>query len=198
MTCCLSKFLSNNPSHFSTGGAGLTGGCYIITAFIAPPSQTPVLIGLFGCVFSISSIAGPLLGGVFSESVSWRWCFYLNLPVGGAAVACLVFFFRTPPHAKAHAKAAIGHLNARAILARFDPPGIVSLLSGLICFLIALQWAGIREAWSSANIIGLLVGWILLTLVFYATEWYQGDRALMVLRILAKRDIAVNSVFVFL
>ena len=55
------------------GGAGVTSGCYIIVAFSVRPPKVPAITGLFGVVFSIASVAGPLLGGVLTERVSWRW-----------------------------------------------------------------------------------------------------------------------------
>lgn len=72
----------------------------------------------------------------------------------------------------------------REILLSFDPVGVVLLLASLLCYLLALQWAGIRLAWDLATVIGLLVGWIVLAGLFLDNEWYQGDKALMALRML--------------
>ncbi|RDW76741.1 MDR family MFS transporter [Aspergillus mulundensis] len=174
------------------GGAGLTGGCYTIAAYIAPPARVPVIIGLLGSTFSLASIAGPLLGGVFSEHVSWRWCFYINLPIGGVAAAGLVIFFRTP----GHAKAAYG-TPLREKLKRFDYVGLGILLVGLVCFFLALQWGGVTRPWSSGAIIALLVLWVVLTVAFVLVEWYQGDRSLMVPRLLLNRDIGACCAFIF-
>ena len=79
----------------------------------------------------------------------------------------------------------------------FDFPGMVVLIGALICFLLALEWGGITKAWSSSEVIGTLVGCFLLTIAFCVIEWKQGERALVVTRILKRRNIAVVSAFIF-
>jgi MFS family permease len=64
------------------GGAGTTGGIYIIMAYIAPPQHLPIYIGLVGAVFSVASVAGPLLGGVFTGELTWRW-WYVHIQAPG-------------------------------------------------------------------------------------------------------------------
>lgn len=175
------------------GAAGLAGGGYTITAFIVPLDAQPVVVGLMGSVFTIASIAGPLLGGVFTSDVSWRWCFYINLPIGGVTVLCILVFFRTPAHSK------VSHgAPAREIIASFDPIGLVLMFSGVLCFFIAVQQGGVSKPWNSAEEIGLLVGCVLLLTLFAINEWYQGDSALIVYRILSTRSIGVCSGFIFL
>jgi MFS transporter, DHA2 family, glioxin efflux transporter len=173
----------------------LASGGYTIKAFVVPLHAQPVVIGLMGSVFTVASIAGPLLGGVFTSAVSWRWCFYINLPIGGITIFCLLVFFRTPVHAKS------GHgTQVRQVLASFDGIGLVLMFSGVFCFFLAVQWGGVSplEPWNSATEIGLLVGCILLFIVFTINEWYQGDRALVVFRILGTRSIGARSGFIFL
>ena len=175
------------------GGAGLTGGCYTVAAFIAPPKKTPILIGLLGSTFSVASIAGPLLGGAFSQHVTWRWCFYINLPIGGVAAGVLLFFFRTPDQAKS----GMGR-PLKEKLQQFDFIGLVVLLAGLICFFLALQWGGVTKPWSDGSVIACLVLWVVLTGAFLGIEWWQQDRALMVPRLLANRNIGACCAFIFL
>ncbi|KAH6646240.1 putative MFS transporter [Truncatella angustata] len=175
------------------GAAGITGGCYTIASFITPPSKVPALIGMLGSVFTIASVAGPLLGGAFTSTMSWRWCFYINLPIGGLAFACLLFFFHTPPHSRGM----IGKLPWGQIALQFDPVGTVLLIASLVCFILAMQYGGISKAWNSSDVIGLLVGWCIMSIAFAINEWYQGDKALVVYRILRNRSIAACCGFIF-
>lgn len=175
------------------GGAGLTGGCYTIAIFVARPERVPVVVGLLGSTFSLASVVGPLLGGVFTEHVTWRWCFYVNLPIGGVAVLTM-FLFRTPEHAKSH----VNQVTGKEVLLAFDLPGLTVLLGSLVCFFLALSWGGVGKAWGSGAVVALLVLWAVLTLVWVAIEWYQGDQALASVRILGRRDIAACCAFIFL
>lgn len=79
-----------------------------------------------------------------------------------------------------------------------DLPGLVTLLSSIICYVLALQWAGVTEAWGSADVVGTLVGWIALLLVFAVIQYFQGERALIVGRTLKSRNILACCVFIFL
>jgi MFS transporter, DHA2 family, glioxin efflux transporter len=175
------------------GAAGIAGGGYTIMAFIVPLHVQPVIVGLMGSVFTVASIAGPLLGGVFTSDLSWRWCFYINLPIGSVTIFCVLVSLRTPAHAKSSHGASV-----REIIASFDPLGLVLVFGGVLCFFLAVQWGGTSKSWNSADEIGLLVCCVCCLVLFGVNEWYQGDCALIVLRILRRRSIAACSGYIFL
>ncbi|KAI0814137.1 MFS gliotoxin efflux transporter glia [Xylaria sp. FL0064] len=173
------------------GGSGLTGGCYNIAAYIVPPHQVNIIIGLLGAVFSLSSVVGPLLGGAFTQNLTWRWCFWINLPVGGVALFALLFF-KPPERSRSKVK-----MGLRETIATFDPIGLIIIIGSLVIFFLVLQWAGISKPWNSGTVIALLVVWILLTIGWIVLEWFQKDRALMSPRILSNRHLAACAFYIF-
>ncbi|KAJ3560888.1 hypothetical protein NPX13_g9149 [Xylaria arbuscula] len=173
------------------GGAGITGGIYIIMAYIVPVAHLPIYIGSIGAVFSVASVAGPLLGGVFTGELTWRWCFYINLPVGGFAFVLVVLFLHMPKNVQ------IMPISIRDFLVTIDIPGIALCLGLLVAFTLALQWGGTALPWSSSRVIGLLVGFGVMVIVFSFLQWYMGENAMLVGRVLKQRTIAALSAYIF-
>ncbi|MDX6478751.1 MAG: hypothetical protein QOG29_1338, partial [Gaiellaceae bacterium] len=79
------------------GAGGLMVGAQAIIADIVPPRERGRYMGLIGAVFAVASVAGPLLGGFLVESISWRWVFYVNMPVGALAIAIVALKLKLPP-----------------------------------------------------------------------------------------------------
>ena len=172
------------------GGAGIGTGAYTIIAFVAEPAKRATLTGFVGMSFGIACVAGPLIGGVFSDKVSWRWCFWINLPIGGLSALIILFFFQTP----AAAKPVVAPW--KEILLQMDPVGVTLVMGALVCFMLALE-NGARSLWSSSLVVGLLVGFVVITIVFIVWEYFQGERAILVPRLISKRPIWTSCGFVF-
>ncbi|KAL3290692.1 major facilitator superfamily transporter, partial [Colletotrichum asianum] len=120
-----SRMLIAGRAIAGVGAAGITGGCYTIVALITKPASTPTYVGALGGIFSIASVAGPFLGGIFSERVSWRWCFYINLPICAAAIVVMLAFY-TDRMKKAE-QPSFSQLGLE-----FDVPGLVLILGSLV------------------------------------------------------------------
>jgi EmrB/QacA subfamily drug resistance transporter len=130
------------------GAGGLMVGAQAIIADIVPPRERGRYMGLIGSVFAVASIAGPLLGGFLVDNLSWRWVFYVNLPIGALAVIIVVTRL---------------HLHTPHVRHNIDVLGATLLSGGVGALTLFTTWGGTEYAWSSAMIIGLaLLGVVLL------------------------------------
>ncbi|KAI0516771.1 putative gliotoxin efflux pump [Xylaria bambusicola] len=196
--CLVAALAPNSPALIvgrviqGGGAAGIILGCYSIANFVSPADKVPLIIGMIGTTFSIASVIGPVIGGVFTSDVSWRWCFWVNLPIGAVPLGLILLFFKTPAQAKLSTKT-----SAKEIAASFDLIGATLFIAALITFILATTFGGVTHAWNSSTVIGLLVGWILLSIVFVVNEFWQGERALIVVRVMKNRDMWVNCLYLF-
>lgn len=154
-----------------------------------PLPKRPLVFGAFGMVWGIASIAGPLLGGVFTDSVSWRWCFYINLPIGGLSIAVILLVLRLP------SKTAYSGTPILERIKQLDLIGASLLIPAIICLLLALQWGGNQYAWNNSKIIGLFIGFGLMVIAFAASQIYLGERATLPPHILRKRSVLAAALY---
>jgi EmrB/QacA subfamily drug resistance transporter len=137
------------------GAGGLMVGAQAIIADIVPPRERGRYMGLIGSVFAVASIAGPLLGGFLVESISWRWVFYVNMPVG--AIAVLVVATRL-------------HLKVPAQRHTIDYRGATLLTAGVSALILVTTWGGNEYAWGSPQVLGLAAAGVALLVAFVRQE----------------------------
>jgi EmrB/QacA subfamily drug resistance transporter len=138
------------------GGGGLMILSQAIIADVVPARERGRYMGVMGGVFALSSVAGPLLGGWFTEGIGWRWAFWMNIPLGILAIASAVFFLRLPKPT-----------NARP---RLDYAGMGLLALAATGLVLVTTWGGNTYAWDSAQIIALAVGTVVAAFAFVMVE----------------------------
>ncbi|KAJ5666648.1 hypothetical protein N7462_011057 [Penicillium macrosclerotiorum] len=169
------------------GSAGIFNGSTIIISQVVPLHKRPLFVGLIGSTFGVSSIIGPLLGGAFTDNATWRWCFYINLPIGGLTLVIVAFFLQAPRRSTT--------ASLKRQLIRLDPIGTVLVFSSIILFLLALQWGGTTYAWDSGRIISLLILAGVMFLAFAAVQIWRKEDATIPPRIIKNRSILLGAIF---
>ncbi|KAF8315117.1 ABC transporter [Clavulina sp. PMI_390] len=177
------------------GAAGIFGACLAIIAEICPIEKRAVLMGTFGGVFALASVMGPLLGGVFTDKVSWRWCFYINLPVGAISIAVIVLFLEGG-YSNLNSKRAENETTLQRWL-RIDWFGTLISLGLITSLLLPLQWGGNTKPWNDTSVIALFVVFGVMVGIFVAWQYYLKDRALLPLNLLKNRTQIGASMAMF-
>ena len=172
------------------GGGGINVMTEIIVADLVPLRERQKIMGIIFTAFAVGTFIGPIIGGAIVDHVSWRWVFYINLPLSGVALVLMVLFLRVR-----YDKVT----SMWAKLKRVDFLGNAVLMSSVISILLALTWGGTLHAWSSwRTVLPLVLGFLGLG----GFMWYQGSRwclePTMPLRLFSNRTAALTYVMSFL
>ncbi len=159
------------------GGGGLMSLSMIIIADIVAPRDRGRYQGYTGAVFATSSVAGPLLGGFFTDSLSWRWIFYINIPLGLLALVVTSSVLNLPFVRRQH---------------KVDYLGAALLVAGVSALLLVTVWGGNEYAWMSSTIIGLaLVGTVVL--IAFVLQERRAPEPILPLRLFRNSIVSVAS-----
>jgi EmrB/QacA subfamily drug resistance transporter len=137
------------------GAGGILPLALIVIGDLFSPRERGRYQGFTGAMFGLSSIVGPLLGGFLTDNISWRWIFYVNIPIGAVALFVIVTTMHLPHVRKEH---------------RIDYLGAVVLTAAVVCLLLVATWGGSTYAWGSSQIVGLVAAGLVLLGLFVMVE----------------------------
>ncbi|CAJ2500196.1 Uu.00g030490.m01.CDS01 [Anthostomella pinea] len=172
------------------GSAGILTGSFVIVATAVPLKVRPIYTAVVGLMFGVGATIGPLIGGVFTDLLTWRWCFWINLPVG--AVTIIVMFVVFHPRPRTGPK--------RTVIDRLvdlDLIGNLILLVSSVMLFLALEYTLTGASWGSAKVIGLLCAAVVTAVVFVTWLWWKQDAALLPPAIVRQRTVAASCLMAF-
>ncbi|KAI0104436.1 putative MFS multidrug transporter [Daldinia grandis] len=183
-----SKMLIVGRAIAGAGSSGIMNGAFTILAGSVPMAKRPTLMGFVYGVSNLGLVMGPLVGGALTQYTTWRWCFYINLPVGGLVAIMLIFVDIPEQMPKPKASTVV-----RTLHSKLDLIGFLLFAPAAIELLLALQYGGFQYAWNSSQIIGLFCGAGVTFIVFLTWEYYKGDEAMIPFSMIRKRTVWTSS-----
>lgn len=170
------------------GGGGIQVLVFIVVSELVPISRRSLMFAILGVIFSVASIVGPVMGGAFTDNVTWRWCYYINLPLGGCALVLLILFFK-PPSSK---------FTWKEKFSQIDYIGSGLLMAGIVLILMALTVGGQQLPWSSGGTITLFVLGGVISIIFIIWNFKWSKRQVIPTDIIVKKSVDAPCFHIFL
>ncbi len=183
--CGLSQNMSMMIAFRAVQGIGAGGLMVTATALIGeviPLRERGKYQGALGAVFGVTTVLGPLLGGLFTDHLSWRWAFYVNVPI---AIIVILLAARTIPGIRSGSKPKIDYL------------GVLFVALGSTGLILATSWGGTQYAWGSAMIISLFVGSLISLFIFVQVE-LRAEEPILPMRLFKGRVFTMASILSFI
>ncbi|KAJ3365321.1 hypothetical protein HDU91_002251, partial [Kappamyces sp. JEL0680] len=170
------------------GGGGIFSCVLIIISDIVSLRDRGKYQGIIGAVLGLSSVIGPLIGGAFTDSISWRWCFYINVPIGAVTVFVVVCFLSFP--------APEGSFKEK--LSKIDYLGTALIVAASTCLLLPLQNGGLAWDWLSAQVIACFAGAVVLLALFVVVQTRVARHPIIPAALFETRSVCLLLLVAFL
>ena len=173
------------------GSAGLLSGCFVILVQSTPLRRRPMVTGMIGSIEGVATLAAPLFGGALTQSLCWRWCFYINAPVGAVTLLLTICCFSDTLKLSD-----IDRMTFKQKVLQLDLLSNLLFLPALTSLFLALSWAGTKYPWNSGRVIGPLITFTVLLAAFAYNQFRQGDAAALPPRVIKRRTVIAGFIFI--
>ena len=173
------------------GSAGLFAGCFVIPVQSIPLRRRPMFFAGMGAVEGVATLAAPLLGGALTQSLGWRWCFYINAPIGAVTLLLIMYCFsdtRKPSD--------IARMTFQQKVSQLDLLSNLLFLPALTGLFLAFSWAGTKYPWDNGRVIGPLITFAVLLAAFVYNQIRRGDAAALPRRVVKRRTVIAGFIYI--
>lgn len=173
------------------GSAGLLSGCFVILVQSTPLRRRPMFTGVMGAVEGLATLSAPLLGGALVQSLGWRWCFYINAPIGAVTLLFTICCFSDTPK-----PSDVDRMVLKQKISQLDLVSNLLFIPALTGLFLAFSWAGTKYSWDSGPVIGPFVAFAVLMTTFVYNQIRRGDAAALPFRIMKRRSVIAGCIFI--
>ncbi|KAI1279418.1 MFS toxin efflux pump [Xylaria sp. FL0933] len=174
-----------------SGSAGILIGVFIAITHSVPPRWRPICNSTVGGLECIAMIIAPVIGGALTTYATWRWCFWLNLPVGAVTIAILIVLFKDSRNQKVTEGPVVSKLQ------QLNIPALTIFTGSIVSLLLALEWGGTEYSWDSSRIIALLAVSVLTFGAFITLEMLRKDSATIPSSVVLNRTAGLCLLYAF-
>jgi MFS family permease len=150
-----------------------------------------MVTGVMSAIEGLATLSAPLLGGAIMQTLGWRWCFYINAPVGAITLLLTMCCFSDTPKPND-----VARMTLKQKILQLDLVSNLLLIPALTGLFLAFSWAGTKHSWNSGLVIGPLVAFGVLITAFIYSQKRRGDAAALPLRIMKRRSIIAGFIFI--
>ena len=173
------------------GSAGLLSGCFVILVQSIPLRRRPMFVGVMGGIEGVATLAAPILGGALTKSLGWRWCFYINAPIGAVTLLltmCCFSDMRKPN--------GVARMTFKQKVSQLDLLSNLLFLPALTSLFLAFSWAGAKYPWDSGRVIGPLITFAVLLAAFVYNQFRGGRAAALPPHVIKRRTVIAGFIFI--